>query len=380
MNRLVSLTCAPHHMGGSIRTDGGHFFLAQTDSGRLTWPIPTEITGGGDLQLQALIPGYADYNGRCVLPPGSTELAWDKDGVLVTEPLELAPLAPTLEPLHVEGRTLLNASGQAVRYAGATHFLHFQRYLEWKLGRGAEPCDYAGANAYRATALMTYIPGLAGLPPLRPENYQNYWSEAPGYVDYLLSKGRYPHICVRCDIQMSGQTPAQLRAIDAQWAEIMGGRGLLSKGNEAFKNGWDPSEARHPGHGVVWCSGTNRADEPPLYFPDDNLIEWEGRRDWPKVTSSSEDMWYVAKNSGRGLLHVETMGFDEVYLHEKRSTDPELARQIGATCAALNGDEATKGGYVNGAAVHLQDGIFSQPLRPIQEQCRAAFFLGLKGA
>lgn len=354
----------------SFSDDRGYQVLGVFDSSsRVSFELNDNITGGGHIYWN-----NSSVNFLVPEKPGSYE------GSDLGIPTLSYIVVSTLLPLHTEGRRIVNSAGQDVIIAGATHFLHFQRYLEWKLGHGDEPCDYAGANAYRSTVLMTYLPNLIGLPALRPENYPNYWTDAPSYVDYCLAKGIYPHLLVRCDIQMSGQSPAELREIDGQWAEILRDRGLLSKGNEEFKNGWKSTDSHHPGHGVVWCSGTSAADSAPNYQPDDNVIEWEGRRDWPKVTSSSEDMWYVARDSSRPILHVETMGFGEVYQHEKRSTDPDLARQIGASIKALNGTDIETSGYVCGGAVHLQNGTFSQPLGPIQDECRKQFFIGLKGA
>jgi len=112
--------------------------------------------------------------------------------------------------------------------------------------------------------------------------------------------------------------------------------------------------------------------------------EWHSRRDWPKVHESCGDLTYVS----RGLRYLqdsdrwksyappaagyvcEPIGFAEVEIPGRRSTDPDLARRLALDACA----------HGAGACFHAEDGIYSRPLGPVQQQCARVFFDALKVA
>ena len=108
-------------------------------------------------------------------------------------------------------------------------------------------------------------------------------------------------------------------------------------------------------------------------MPGWGIRMFHGRRDYPKVFMSFDDAVYV----GRGLdsdgkqyapfapiAHDEPMGFAEIAIPNRRSTDPNLAR-----CLMLTGKA-----YGVGATFHSEDGIYSRLLGPVQQSCARAFF------
>ena len=96
-------------------------------------------------------------------------------------------LAPLVRPLHIEDLRFIDDAGQEYIYKGATNFLLFQRFLE---GEDIEPLLYPGAEVYRTTLVMKYIPNLIGFRDLRPENYPHYWTGLDDFAEYLLVRGK----------------------------------------------------------------------------------------------------------------------------------------------------------------------------------------------
>jgi hypothetical protein len=197
------------------------------------------------------------------------------------------------------------------------------------------------------------------------------------FLDLLAQYGLTCEFTVFADAQ---QVMSRLTEQQAHWARvcdtIRGRPGVfVSLVNEWKKNGIDPFRFQRP-RDLIVSQGSGLGDEPPP-MPGWSYREWHGRRDWPKVLFSNEDAWYVgAGYNARGALVFpavpvvmnEDIGFAEAPSPNRRSTDPQVARVIALTAVAWGA----------GATFHCEDGIFSRPLGPIQRQCAAAFFKGLR--
>jgi hypothetical protein len=140
--------------------------------------------------------------------------------------------------------------------------------------------------------------------------------------------------------------------------------------NESFKNGLNPVDAPPPPWAPkVQYSGTYYGGE---WDPSTDLgaINMHNPRDdeagAPKwVTKGYESAPYLWRN-GKPILYDEDMGFAEVAIGGKRSTNPDYARILGLSVAV-----------VNGVYFHCDDGMSGDTLRPKQ---RAAFVQFCRGA
>lgn len=273
--------------------------------------------------------------------------------------------------IHVEHHRFVDEDGQEWIWRGATNFLLFQRFLE---GEDIEPLLYPGAEVYRVTLVMKFIPNLVGLRDLRPENYAHYWPGLDAFAEYLLVRRKRLEATCWCDIQMMGQDRRWLQRHLDQANEILNARpnafGELV--NEYPKNGVNPLDFQRPHGAMLWSRGSGLVDAPPAR-PGWDWFGFHGRRDWPKVTSSTEDMWAIANSVKDGwnshlyppmiAIHGEGIGFSEVAIANKRSTSKRLARLLGVASRELG----------SGGDCHLDAGVMSLPLGPIQQDCLAEF-------
>lgn len=148
---------------------------------------------------------------------------------------------------------------------------------------------------------------------------------------------------------------------------------LVELVNEADKNGIKPAQFSHPGRGLICSRGSGLADEPPAR-PCWDFFGWHGRRDFPKVTSSTEDMWYIAHSQHDGwqsdqyppslVVHDEPMGFAAVAEPNRRSNDPNLARELAAASVVLGA----------GGTFHSDAGIQSVLFDDVTRACALAWF------
>lgn len=102
---------------------------------------------------------------------------------------------------------------------------------------------------------------------LYPQNVPNYFDMVRGLVAYENAKGIIPLLTCFVDAQRvmpnQGQRQAFWRDLNA--ALIGSGSYLMSGGNEAFKNGFDPvADLSDPGHGVIWSRGSDKEDVTPI--------------------------------------------------------------------------------------------------------------------
>lgn len=301
--------------------------------------------------------------------------------VFVTEnfPLQIAITEkPKLTRLIADVPRLVTEDGLPFIWAGATNFLLFQRYLE---DFNIEPMFYPGANLHRFTLVMKILPNAAGLPDMRPENYPGvFWDKFEAFWDVLEAHNCYGEATVFCDLEQLNLNHDLVwqRKVFGQAVEIMQSKhnAILELVNEYPKNGVDPTKFDKP-RGVLSSRGSGLADAPPAR-PCWDFFGWHGRRDFPKVASSTEDMWYVGNSIRDGwhsdrfpksvAVHDEPMGFGPIEILDRRSTNPFLAMSIASASRVLGA----------GATFHSDSGALSVPWHATEARCANAFYAALR--
>ncbi len=268
--------------------------------------------------------------------------------------------------LHAEGDQLVRADGQPFVWKGCSDFLLYHRFL---LEESIEPLLQervaAGANLVRVLGMCEKIEHFW------PQDHTDFYRGLELFVPLLADRGLYVEFVVFADAQL---VMPSLAARQTHFTKIIEAlrphdTAIVELVNEYPKNGVNPAGFARPS-GLLCSAGSGLADASPA-MPLWDFFGWHGRRDWPKVTSSTEDMWYYSHGAHEQhicpAVHDEPMGFAEEPIYQKRSNDPKLARQIGASCAVLGA----------GGTFHSEAGLRSEPFGPVQRKCAEAFFAAL---
>lgn len=302
--------------------------------------------------------GYTIWYGgqaqRGVVPaqPGAYE------GPVLTYPHALGRLQPDGVQLRVNGKPFVWAmmTGFCDYYLWMTNQRALVRQV-WAQARDL------GANGRRVFGMMFYITRFD------PRAFGDaYFTELRPFAQAAAEYGQRLHFDVFADNQEYQLGPEFFQKVCAQLAPVESV--VIGAGNEWPKNGFDPFALPYPG--VLSSQGSTTADAAPP-MPGWGIRMWHGRRDYPKVFMAFDDGVYV----GRGLnesgspyaplapiVHDEPIGFAEIDIPGRRSTDPVLAQ-----CVMLTGR-----GYGAGATFHSESGIFSRLLGPTEQACARAFF------
>lgn len=272
--------------------------------------------------------------------------------------------------MKIGGGQLSRLQPDGVRFANYTWAMMtgFCDFQLWVTGRKADcralwsQARDLGANGRRVFGMMHYITHFY------PQEHPNYLPELRPFVLEAATYGQRIHFDVFADNQ-------EVKLGEAFWQQVRGQlepleSALIGAGNEWPKNGFDPFALSRPG--VIASQGSTTSDAAPP-MPGWGVRMFHGRRDYPKVFMSFDDAVYV----GRGLdasghqyaplapvVHDEPMGFAEVDIPNRRSTDPRLAEALMWTGKA----------YGAGATFHSESGIFSRLLGPTEQACARAFF------
>lgn len=267
-----------------------------------------------------------------------------------------------LSRLQVDGNQFRNYT-----WAMMTGFCDYQKFLN---GENIRPqlqqAKDLGANGRRVLGMMAFITNF------NPTSYgQSYYDRLPAFVELLAQYGQRVHFDVFADNQIYKlgldhwvRTCDKLRPLESV---------VIGAGNEWPKNGFDPFSLPYPG--VLSSQGSALADSAPP-MPGWGVRMWHGRRDSKKVYLSADDMWYVGVGAEiindklifyapqTAAVHDEPIGFAEIDIEGRRSTNPRLAQSL----------MLTGRGFGAGATFHSEDGIFSRLLGPQQQTCARAFF------
>lgn len=328
-------------------------------SGRpgIGFTIPDGTPDRNGIQLTMSAPGWEDFRQRGILhlhPDGTATTEMDDFRMIKTS--------------GSGGMGRLQPDGVRFKDHVWAQMTGFCDYQLWLAGRQADcralwsQARDLGSNGRRVLGMMHYITRFY------PQEHPNYLSELQPFARAAAEYRQRLHFDVFADNQevrlgqsFWQQVREQLEPIESV---------LLGLGNEWPKNGFDPNAFSRPG--VIASQGSTTSDAAPP-MPGWGVRMWHGRRDYPKVFMSFDDGIYVGRGlDGDGhqyapvapIVHDEPMGFAEVDIPGRRSTDPILAQ-----CLMLTGRA-----YGAGATFHSEDGIFSRLLGPQQQTCARAFF------
>lgn len=289
---------------------------------------------------------------RLVVPvnPGAYE------GPILTYAPALRRLAPAGNQLQMNGKPWV--------WAMMTGFCDYQLYLtgQYELLRAVlQQAKDLGANGRRVLGMMAYITQFD------PRSFPRYYDNLSGYADLNAQYGQYIHFDIFADNQVYNLGVDHYNQVVAQ---LQGKENvIIGAGNEFQKNGFNPYTLPQPG--VIASQGSSTSDTAPP-MPGWGIRMWHGRRD-AKVFLSADDMWFVGMgvDEEKGqyapvapAVHDEPMGFAEVNIPGRRSTDPRLAQSL-----MLSGRA-----YGAGATYHSESGIYSRILGPTEVSCGHAFF------
>lgn len=271
----------------------------------------------------------------------------------------------------VEGQHFYDYEGPWL-YRACTDFLLFQRFLNSEDTDSI--CDERYALGFRTLRVFLMCKNISDFKP----NY--LMSDLSAFAQYLNLKGFVPQFDVFADAQYQMPDEAQQRVFFDQVQEALDPHSFIgSLGNEYPQNGFHPNQFSRPER-PCWSKGSGLGDNHDGSYhrmrPYWDWFDWHGRRDWPKVTSSTEDMRYLmdgANASGHYVypkccgVHGEPIGFAEIEEPNRRSTNPKLAHQVAVSSVVLGA----------GGCFHSSDGIQSRPFGPVTTYCAEAFVKGL---
>ncbi len=347
--------------------DNGHRYPCVVTGSRLTVLIvPPEPSPFG----AAIVSNGQQLTRLTVPPPG----AWEADQPPVNMTPHTVAFGPVVAPtskLATGGRNFL-LNGDRWIWKGSTEFQLYQHFLNGRDNRGiyAQRRD-AGATLLRVSGMYN-----GGIGSFVPSSYgQAYWDGLQPFLSESAAEGFQVEFTAFMDCQNIPEMHSTSQQ-QAHWGRLGStlqpvSNVVVELVNEYPQNGVDPSQFG-PLAGLLCARGSNVGDEPPP-LPGWNYHTWHGRRDWPKVLFSSEDMWYVGEGWGPAgpyqypvapITHDEPIGFDEVDQPGRRSNDPYVARVLGQTSSA----------YGAGGTFHSSAGITSDFWGPRTEVCARAFF------
>lgn len=350
--------------------DNGHRYPVTIDGSRFSIAVPVAepspygaaIVCDGKQLARLLVP-----------PPG----AWEADQPPVDmqpSSLSFAPPAPPVAKLGRSGRDF-TLNGARWPWKGSSDFRAYQWFLD---GRNLSDL-YAQRRAAGANLLRVFGMYDGGIGVFTPAQYGNAYFD--GLIPFLreaASEGFQVELTAFAD----AQNIPELRDTNHQqehWnrlaQSIQGEDNLvLELVNEYPQNGVDPNRFGPIG-GFLCARGSSLSDSPPA-LPGWDYHTWHGRRDWPKVLFSAEDMWYVGEGWGPAgpyqypvipIVHDEPIGFADDNVPGRRSNDPYVARVLGQTGAA----------YGAGATFHSDAGIQSILWSERVEQCARTFYAAI---
>ena len=254
---------------------------------------------------------------------------------------------------------------------GLSHFRLFQRYLD---GEDIQPL-LSEANGIGANVLRVFCMYAVGIGDFYPQRYPQYDAKMQDFISFVGSAGlRIEWVILAACQYVMPDVDDQRRFVNQVANRCRGWTNcFVSLGNEAPQNGWKPEHFTRPtgADAPLFSFGSGLSDQPPERRGD--YLEWHGRRDWPKVFASAEDMWYVGQGitsdgvryaNQAPIVHDEPIGFAEADQPGRRSTDPDLARTLALSGLAFG----------SGATFHSDAGVNSVPMGPVQRRCAGAFF------
>lgn len=278
-----------------------------------------------------------------------------------------------IQLIHIEGDRFINNDGSEFIWSMMTGFCDYKLFLDGGDIRSVlKQSQDLGSRGRRIFGMMSFITNF------NPRNYGNaYYNRLGEFYSLLAEYEQYGEFCNLCDCQVLMTDEGMQKEHHARVCDELQGiqNAMYSLGNEWPKNGFQPDHFARPS--LLICSqGSTTSDAAPP-MSGWNYREWHGRRDYPKVWVSADDMMFVGKGIDEGghqyaeakpIIHGEPIGFAEVNIPGRRSTDSRLARSLAIDSKA----------HGNGGVFHCEDGMYSRLLGPIQQICGIEFFKAMR--
>lgn len=321
---------------------------------------------------------YGTKKARFILPdaPGAYEAALPP--VFLDPPVLAFPSG--LERITHTPTGFVKADGSPWTWAMMTGFCDYHLYMTGQdvaLHKAWQQAKDLGSKGRRVLGHMRFITEAG----IQVYGEQRFLDGLTPFIQMAAEYEQYIDFVVFADMQVIGLPLAQQQRVWLEAANrIDAANGFATLANENEKNGVNADDFAYPGFACSAGSGLIDA-LPPMPGPNKG---W-GRREmhtrrspFPiKVYQGPDDAIYIQRGYDEAqaayyaprspVVISEPIGFAEVAIEGRRSTDVELARSYGHSFKA----------YANGGTLHSEDGIYSRPLGPIQQAAARAFFEAL---
>lgn len=280
--------------------------------------------------------------------------------------------------LHVEGNRFVDQLGRRWTWRGATDFMLLKRYCDNE--QHGIPFDLQAHLTERINHgfKLLRVLGMAHyLEQFTPTDY-DYWGCLDRFLDDVALRGMRVEFTVFADVDTFGWDTNRQREHFAGAVETTRRHWNVAGElcNECKKNGVDPLQFDKPQNTrVLWSRGSGLADEAPV-GPYWDFAGWHGRRDWPKVLASNEDMVYVqwgisfgpGGNPPVAMVADEPIGVAEYDQPGRRTANCDIIEVLAHSAKAFG----------RGMTYHSEDGLYSRPLGPKQSECADVFSESMK--
>lgn len=225
---------------------------------------------GTPIELHIKADGYQDYDTLVDVPKsGNVQIrvgiAEDPNApvkqVVLPPMLPLKPPAPPTPPLIVEGNDFVNEQGQRISLCGCDGFMDYRLWLDGREG-ALEPF----MRESQETGFQLRRVFLQGsirqnqVMDLWPQREPDYYPQLEPFVRYQNAHGIITLLTVYVDNQDIGLPTSHWSDVNRILADAGGLSYLISGGNEADKNGFDPNGLPPPPVGVFWSRGSLTED------------------------------------------------------------------------------------------------------------------------
>jgi len=272
--RLIEFLSGPGL--GTIRTIGVE------EIGRDVYlaPSPTTADAVGVIMLRLALTGWTGDQIRAWLHDQPEAVAYREQPPTPTPtpPPDGGETGP-VEPLHADGVTLRNATGQRVSLCGTDQFTALRMLLDGiDLQPFIEESLALGFNLWRVFGQASSTEnGYYDLRPTEP----HYYETLEALAHRLAINGIYLLFTTYADNQVIGSGLEHWTTTAGVLRPYQDGV-FLSGGNEWQKNGFDPAGLPSPNL-TWWSRGSSLGDEKPPTPNGATFVEFHPRRDYPKA-------------------------------------------------------------------------------------------------
>jgi len=235
-------------------TDGRPFRVsgASNPDGYFLESLP--VDGKGTIRLYGA-PGFAETT--------YPKMFTDQHGV--TDTLFLEPSGGS-DDLHLEqrGNDFVDVQGNRIVFPGVDGFADLFLMSEGRMGELDGLTGLSQQLGFKVRRIWCMGDKNENqVFSLYPQNVSRYFDVVRNLVVYHNDRNTIPLLTgfVNAQVVMPNASNRQAFWKDLNQALLGSGKYLMSGGNEAFKNGFDPDvDISDPGNGVIWSRGSNKED------------------------------------------------------------------------------------------------------------------------